>query len=453
MAGAAAEMPGTAAARRVHIALLSPYTGGNLGDAAILEAAMQNFRAAHANVTFAAVTLNPERVRTLHGLPGTRAVAYGLTYYNKGDSPPEADGHRARAGSSRLARLKGLAARRLPRLYRFARRARSLVSSVGSEMIHFAHALRFLRDKDILVIAGGGQLDEEWGGAFGHPYALLKWTCAARLAGRPVAFMSVGVARLESRASRWFARHSLRLARLASLRDPWSQSFAADQLRIKGLPVRPDLAFGLPAARIERRPDGERLTIGVSPIAYGRHYVWPTLAQEVSERYLDVLRQFVERQAAAGHRVVLFHTEGADRSVALWLAERVNPVAAVQVAATGTLPQLLEVLPTLDVVVASRLHGIILSHLHAIPSLALSYDRKVATHMAQAGHAAYCLQLEDLRLDALEERFAAFCGERLARGRELAGLRERWKEQLAAEFRKTIDLVLTDASPVAMGAK
>src|SRR6185437_9395874 len=56
-----------------------------------------------------------------------------------------------------------------------------------------------------LIVSGGGQLDEEWGGAWGHPFALFKWAMLARLAKVPLAFASVGACKAASTTSRFFS--------------------------------------------------------------------------------------------------------------------------------------------------------------------------------------------------------------------------------------------------------
>ena len=49
-----------------------------------------------------------------------------------------------------------------------------------------------LRTQDLLIISGGGQLDEEYGGAWRLPFAICKWVLLARLARVPCAMASVG---------------------------------------------------------------------------------------------------------------------------------------------------------------------------------------------------------------------------------------------------------------------
>ena len=50
-------------------------------------------------------------------------------------------------------------------------------------------------------------------------------------------------------------------------------------------------------------------------------------------------------------------------------------------------------LHSLDFVVASRLHGLVLSFLAGKPCVALSYDRKVDALMTDVGLKAYCLDI------------------------------------------------------------
>jgi polysaccharide pyruvyl transferase WcaK-like protein len=84
--------------------------------------------------------------------------------------------------------------------------------------------------------------------------------------------------------------------------------------------------------------------------------------------------------------------------------------------------------------VASRLHGVILSHLVAIPVLALSYDPKVDAQMTIAKQKDYCLDINALELNKFIERFKALKGARI---REAAHLRSDallFREQLNSQY-------------------
>ena len=69
-------------------------------------------------------------------------------------------------------------------------RARAVV--IAREAAHCREGYRVLRTQDLVLISGGGQLDEEYGGAWMLPFTVCKWVLLARLARVPCAMASVG---------------------------------------------------------------------------------------------------------------------------------------------------------------------------------------------------------------------------------------------------------------------
>lgn len=67
-----------------------------------------------------------------------------------------------------------------------------------NEIAGFLEAFAFLEDVNLLIVSGGGQLDDYWGGAWHHPYTLLMWGLLARLRNVPYKFISVGAGPLDS---------------------------------------------------------------------------------------------------------------------------------------------------------------------------------------------------------------------------------------------------------------
>ena len=82
------------------------------------------------------------------------------------------------------------------------------------EPAHVGRSLQRLRGATVLVVAGGGQLDDVFGGPFGHPYALWRWARLARAVGSRFAVVSVGTGTLGS-LSRLLVLGALRLAELS----------------------------------------------------------------------------------------------------------------------------------------------------------------------------------------------------------------------------------------------
>lgn len=70
-----------------------------------------------------------------------------------------------------------------------------------------------------------------------------------------------------------------------------------------------------------------------------------------------------------------------------------------------TVPRFLEHAAAVDVMVASRLHGVLLSQLVGTPVLALSWDRKVDVQMEAVSQSSFCLNVDRLQLSEFQECF------------------------------------------------
>ena len=150
----------------------------------------------------------------------------------------------------------------------------------GVELAHVLSAARVVRKLDVMIICGGGALDDLWGGAWGHPWALFKWGVRSRTNKVPLLFVSVGKSPLKLRLSRFFIGAALRLSQYRSYRDPESKQDVKSLLDNSRDPVYPDLAFSYPLSARSASIDfelrgGRQLTVGVSPIAYCDPRVWP----------------------------------------------------------------------------------------------------------------------------------------------------------------------------------
>jgi len=392
------------------VALLSPYDGGNLGDAAIQEALIAGFRRCDPQIWLCGVTLYPGGTSARHHIPcyplaATSRPHYRITRVNDEKRDGVHSSPTPEAAVSLFGRL-----RRLARSGLFAVWIRILID----EAVHVIRSYRLLRKVDVLVIAGGGQLDEEWGGSWAHPYALMKWSVLARAAGSSVVFLCVGACRIESRLTRLFLRTALSLACYRSYRDAESRRLALGiTLRADGLVV-PDLAFSLSAASIEpsRRAEGAAFHVGVSPIAYGHAGLWPTADQVQYERYIAELACFVREILRSGDSVTLFSSSSPDDQIFIDLHKNVGlgldsaSRGQLFTSTVGTVGELLAVLHSVDLVVASRLHGVLLSFLSGKPAIAISYDRKVTCLMEELGQATYCVDIRSFKTHYLLERLS-----------------------------------------------
>jgi len=385
------------------IALLTPYSGGNLGDAAIQDSMISNLRMRLPRARFSGISLNDKNYREQHGADAFPICAKEGSYYGMeiasvpaGFCPPAPGVLRAGVRRTLL---------RFPAVRRAVKAARTRCGLLGRELRHWRNGYRFLRDHELLVVSGGGQLDEEWGGPWGHPFALFKWMLLARLAGVPAVFASVGACKVRSRLSRFFLANALKRARYRSYRDKNSRGIAVNFLsRAQQDAVVPDLAFGLPAKQRPRPAElmamaRGRTIVAISPISYGKPGVWPSPDRALFDRYLEQLTQTVRELVRNGYFLVFLWSARSDQKVIAELRGGLDQETAARFEDAAFFPALagwkdaLAVMEASDYLVASRLHSVIFGFLACIPVVAISFDPKVDWFMEEMGQEDALLQI------------------------------------------------------------
>jgi polysaccharide pyruvyl transferase WcaK-like protein len=418
----------------VRVAFVSPSGLGNLGDAAIIDSLLAGIRRRRPGAEIVGFTLNPADTRVRHGVEAHTCGAFPLPHYGVRRAPrdpaPAGEGHPEEPSP----RLRGL--RRAVGALPGARQGRRAVMMAVAELRHRREVAARLAGFDHVVVAGGGQLDEFWGGPFGHPYTLYRFSRAARRAGARFDVLSVGTGSLSTPLGRRFVRRALAGAGYRSFRDARSRELAQVAGAAAGDPIVPDLAYALPFAPSAGSPRGRRL-IGVAPMCYADPRVWPVPDAARYARHLQTMAAIAARAVRAGHEVAMF---GTDRPDGAPVAE-CHAIAASQLTgderarlraiAVDEVAPLMALLATFDVVVAARFHGVLLAHVVGCPVLAVSHERKVATLMSELGHDAYCAPIDELDAAA-----AGAMLDRLLAGRDAlaADIRE-----VAAGYRRRID--------------
>ncbi len=293
----------------------------------------------------------------------------------------------------------------LKTIYSFGKR-------VWREFRHSVAGYRFLRRQDLLIVSGGGQLDDEWGGAWGHPFALFKWAVLAWMARVPYAVASVGACKISSHTSRFFLSSALRMARYRSYRDRNSKNIAADLLpRAKGDEIVADLAFSLPSSELPppagiRSLSHSRTIVAISPIAYAKPGSWPYEDSAHYDRYLQQMTQIVSQLVQKGYFIVVVSSSlGDDESVTAEMLGRLGEDCRklhggqIYVPSITSWKELVASLRDVDFLIASRLHSVILGFSTQKPVIAISFDPKVDWVMEDVEQSDYVLRIRDFTAD------------------------------------------------------
>lgn len=383
--------------RGPRIGVLYPSGAGNLGDEAILQATFAALRARWPNADLWAFTLHPARTAANHGVEAEALTGVNRPLFGA----PRPDGPFAVRAAQSVARRS----RRIPVLGRAAESLSTLTSAFVFESISLRHAWRWLQTADLILAAGGGQLDAVWGGTWGQPYALARWAWLARRAGVPLAFLSVGYGGARTRISRWLLRYAVSQATYCSVRDAGSRQLTKELGIDSALPVVPDLAFALRPG-LPLRPRRPGYDVAISPMVYMCPGNWPNENLAEYQRYVALWADLVSDRVGRGDRVHLFVTDPADmhavRDVWARLDEDVRVSCSVVHATTPD--TLLEFFRGVDFVVSSRLHGVLLAIVATRPVLGLSHERKVRAVMSDAGVTSFCTDLTTATIDQITER-------------------------------------------------
>jgi polysaccharide pyruvyl transferase WcaK-like protein len=416
---------------RLRIGLISPYLGSNLGDTAIIESARSHLVRLFPTAEILLIVIDCDNVAKVHGLETFPLTAVPLPFYFTPVQSSTADhvGQAIHPGIPdavplrfRMRSLLKNLAGHLPMVLPAAKRIRDGLRSIRIEVPHLIQARQVVHGLDGLVIAGGGQFDDEWGGPWGHPYAMYKWVRLAHKAHVPVYFAGVGVCEINSFLTRFFLRGALARADRVSLRDEGSLEILRRLGISRELISCPDLAFGLPVGdsnqQFDRVTSALHTTIGLSPIIFSRPGSWPTAKTTLFDRYWREFTSFSVSLLDAGYSLRLFVTDSGDYRLAKKLHDQLTDAGydekRIQLFPLLKLEELIALMRTCDAVIASRLHGVLLSHLSGVPALGISYHRKVSAHMEDIGQERFSLDFRTFTASEALEALKRLLAERSA---------------------------------------
>lgn len=437
------------------VGVFGHYGDRNLGDEAIIEALVARIRREWPQAHIVAFSMDP---------------ADSARRYETPAFPIRQESGRQRFGSvlddqwaaAATERSVPAAAGLLDRIARFIPkgRIRSTAGKLARGAMFTVREIGFLwrsysmlRGLDALIIAGSNQFLDNFGGPWGFPYTLLKWSLLARLAGCRLLYVSVGAGPLDARLSQRMVRIAVRLSHYLSFRDAASQRLVGAAPRGTSSHVFPDLAHSLvlPAAdpSTQRyRISPSKPAVGINPMPLYDSFYWYTADTDRYAGYVRTLAAFAEHLVGSGYPVFFFPTQLKDLNVADEVVRAMRPECAARlvqpepVKRPRTVDELMKVVGAADIVVATRFHGTLLS-LHARrPVLAICYYRKTRDLMREMGQEAYAIDFDDLSLTGLIDRFHQLERNRLEAAAQITKADDGYGAALESQYRAIFALIL-----------
>lgn len=401
--------------RPVRIGLMGMYASRNLGDMAIQLAVMGALKARRADIEFIGLCQDPaDTVRSLRISAMASSGEAEMLMPVDGDVTVES---MTTSAGSRWSRL----IRRFTSLWRIR---------------------RTMRELDMLLISGSGQIDDFWGGPWAQPYNMMVWSQLARRQKKPVAVFGVGVDELSTRLGAQFCLRALNAADICVVRDPGSRE-ALKKLGYRRLvDVCPDPAFRLSGDG--RLPDSPPFAV-VSPIS---RRAWPGVEDESYDHYLTALAQVADQLLSQGIDVRYVCSQiKMDPPLVTRVRERMkgdhNRALTVEV---KTVDDYVAAVAGASVAVVSRLHAMILAMVAGTPVVAISAVRKVHQQFADMGMPELVFDMGTLDITPLLSCVQDVVSEpEKSQQRVLAVTRE-FREQLEARFDRLAALIPAGAA-------
>ena len=399
------------------ICIMSHGGTKNLGDEALFATVIQNTRLRIPDVQLVGFTISPEDTRERHGIPcfsirRTPKTSHSQSETSAEDSAPAASASAPRAAGGNAKIKEALKA--IPGLQPLISMLRSVASGIVSALAEpkfLFESYRRLKGAQLLLAAGGQQLNDGYGGPWGYPFTLFKWTVLAKLTGTKVALLSVGAGPIDAPLSKFFFRRTLNMVDYRSYRDAISGQLMAS-LGIKGEhPVFPDLVYSLRLPEPKPYAGGSDLVVvGTNPVPFfGAHY-WPTPDATRYQDYVHKFAKFAEWLTTSGRGVLFFPTQVRADAITI------NDIRTAM-NGSGNSPNLLVRRPIhnledlvseisrADLIVANRYHAILISLMMNKPVLGIAYHEKSRALLEQAGQGEYVLKIDDFKTEDLVERF------------------------------------------------
>ena len=190
------------------IGLLEHFGTGNLGDDATVDAVLHYIKSQWPRASVIGLSLHPSDSEKRHGIP-CFPIRRGL--FSPEPYRPTT------TGATLKDKFKALLDR--CRLLFLVQKPRQFFR----ELLFLGKSFRVAKSLDLLVVCGGGQLLDAWGGPWAFPYTIFKWVLLAKLCRRKCYFVNVGAGPLDYSLSKWFVKRALHLADYVSFRDDKSK--------------------------------------------------------------------------------------------------------------------------------------------------------------------------------------------------------------------------------------
>lgn len=414
------------------IGIFGHVGNGNLGDEAIISAVIENIKRRYPSAQIYGFTLNPRDTSERHKITAFPLRRIDKNQENITPSSQDQVGNNDSNLSALLDRIK-IKLKSFPLFFSFLKRIQKiwyvLVVSL-KELPFILQSYRNMRGIDLLIIAGSQQLiDYVAGGPWGHPYTIFKWVLIAKANKTKVAFVSCGAGPINTILGRFFIRFSLSLANYRSFRDELSKKCVEHLGCADKNFVFPDLAYSLciNESVLDLSSSSHQLVVGINTIPFFDAQGWVGGGAHAYEIYIGKLICFALWLIQRDYKILLFPTQlRADPPVIEDMRRLISNNTKLDIEKNfidfpvHSFTDLITAISMMDIVVATRFHGVVIPYLLNKPVLGIAYAKKTNELMKQMDQDEYALDILKFNMNLLHERFISLESKKEENKRKIA---------------------------------
>jgi polysaccharide pyruvyl transferase CsaB len=330
------------------IALLGYYGHDNMGDEAILESIKQFLKNWNEDTDLVVISDRPDKVYSEHGIQAVKKL------------------HQLSTGfKSPLRFLKDLV-------------------KIAKE----------IRNSNALIIGGGGLFHDYFKAA---PYAIGE-ILFARMSGKPVIILAVGVGPYKTKLARLMGKIILNQVELITVRDEVSRQWLI-KMGVKRPPVH--LTYD-PVISLEPQVKHSQIDLGEKKCPWFGMSIrpWP-----YDQEYVDKMVQIADHVVSKYEAQVVFIPMhyGPDNTLSHDIKNKMKLKKSAKVLDDRfTIYELMDVMGKMDIVIGMRLHSLIIASKMNVPVVGLIYDPKVESYLKIIGQECYACNINGLKVEDLK---------------------------------------------------
>lgn len=445
---------------KMNIGIFGHYGNKNYGDEAIIAAVIQNIRKIKPDANLYCFSINPDDSANRYHVPAypIRSIENSGANEERQKTVAKINADDSGHNNSDVTTKTHFAIRFMKNIPFVNWVGRNILQTVRcipeifSELKFMVKSYKIVKEIDLLIITGSNQFLDNFGGVWGFPFTLLKWSVLAKLSETKLAFASVGAGPLDGMMSKVFVRVAILFSDYLSYRDLASRSLIeSGKFNPNGL-VCPDLAFSFmrpnhTTSNGSKVEAGQKPTIGINPMPMYDDRYWCEPDDEKYRNYIKKLAVFTSGLIKQEYPVFFTNTMSKDENVindVIDLLRKDNVLtedSQTLVRINQSVDELIEALNSADIMIATRFHGVVLSLLVNKPLIAICYYHKSKFLMEDMGQGKYALDFENFEIEELTSCLTDLESNYSVRKDEIGHKSIEYRAQLEQQYKKILTLL------------